>query len=89
MKSNSYMKCALAACAGGLLAFTAVAAPPPIVSDDPNEHEDAHGHELLSGTFERTDPSADLIARDAAVADIVSDAPFAKVIKNLAPAGRG
>ncbi len=87
MKSTNYMKYALAACAGSLMAFTAAAAPPPLVTDDP--HEDAHGHELPSGTLERTDPGADLIAHDEAVEGIVSDAPFAKVLKNLAPAGRG
>jgi hypothetical protein len=55
------------------------------VTDDPAQEE--HGHALLDRL--PRDPSADLKARDAAAAGIVSDGPSAKVIKNLAAAGRG
>ena len=43
----------------------------------------------LAQQFERLDPSADLMARDAATAGIVSDGPFVDVIKNLEVTGRG
>jgi hypothetical protein len=51
--------------------------------DDGAEHE----HSMLEGA--RRNPSAPLMARDAAAADIVSSEPFAKVTKNLAVAGSG
>ena len=85
MKQSNLFKLAFFVFISSLMTFPAGAAPPPLVTDDPNGE-----HELsLSGDLVRPDPSAPLIAHDAAVAGIVSDAPFAKVIKNLAPAGRG
>jgi hypothetical protein len=39
--------------------------------------------------LDRPDPNADLIAHDLATGDVVSDGPFAKVIKNLELRGRG
>ncbi|HEY5671292.1 MAG TPA: PA domain-containing protein [Anaerolineales bacterium] len=55
----------------------------PDVEDDGAEHE----HSMLDGA--RRDPSAALMAHDAATADIVSSGPSAKVTKNLAVAGTG
>ena len=46
-----------------------------------------HDHSMLDGT--RRDPSAPLLARDAALSDVISSGPTAKVTKNLAIAGRG
>ena len=71
-------------CLSGLVVFSAGASP--LVSDDPNEEE--HGLSL-EGQLVRTDPNAALLAHDAAVADIISNAPFAKVTKNLAPSSHG
>jgi hypothetical protein len=39
--------------------------------------------------LDRPDPNADLITHDLATGDVVSDGPFAKVIKNLELRGRG
>ena len=89
MKRSSIFHYTLATSIGSLLALSVAAAPPPVVTDNPDDHEDAHGLEVLPALLERSDPSAALDAHDAAVADIVSDAPTASVIKNLAPAGRG
>ena len=87
MKQSNLFKLAFFVFISTLMTFPAGAAPPPVVTDDPN---DEPGHELSPlGNFVRSDPSASRIVQDAKVADIVSDAPFAKVIKNLAPAGRG
>ena len=68
-----------------VFAFTASVglAHPGDEEDDGAEHE----HSMLEGA--RRDPSAPLMAQDAAAADIVSDGPFAKVTKNLAAAGEG
>ena len=52
-------------------------------SDAPGE-ETSHDHLTLP-----EDPAAPLAEHDAAVSDIVSDGPTAKVTKNLAVAGRG
>ncbi|NMT65006.1 PA domain-containing protein [Marinobacter orientalis] len=86
MKQLKAFKLALVVISG-FMAFSALAAPPPVVTDDP---DDEHQHVIsISDGLVRADPSAPLVAHDAAVADIISDAPFAKVIKNLAEAGRG
>ncbi|MCR8915717.1 LVIVD repeat-containing protein [Marinobacter panjinensis] len=73
------------------MAFSVLAAPPPLVTDDPHDesHDESPNLLSISDGFVRSDPSAPLMERDAAVAGIISDAPFAKVIKNLAEAGRG
>ena len=89
MNPRNPLKMWLAGSIGSLMVATVAAAPPPVVTDDPQAHEDAHGHAIVAEVSARSDPSAELAAHDAAVADIVSDAPFAKVTKNLAPAGRG
>ncbi|MDO3722142.1 hypothetical protein QVZ43_10450 [Marinobacter sp. chi1] len=73
------------------MAFSVLATPPPLVSDDPHEETHDESQPLLgiSDGHVRSDPSAPLMEHDAAVAGIISDAPFAKVTKNLAEAGRG
>ncbi|MDH3713851.1 MAG: hypothetical protein OET44_08410 [Gammaproteobacteria bacterium] len=53
------------------------------ITGDP-DHDDA-----IAGDLVRTDPSAAMIAHDAATANVVSGGPTAKVTKNLATAGRG
>jgi len=53
------------------------------ITGDP-DHDDA-----IAGDLVRTDPSAAMIAHDAATANVVSGGPTAKVTKNLAAAGRG
>ena len=70
----------------GLFASIAVAAPPPPEDDNPASSDAGLG---LLGDHHRSDPSAPMIQHDEATAGIVSDAPSAKVTKNLAPAGRG
>ena len=52
--------------------------------DDGAEFE----HSLLEGG-QRYDPSAELIALDAAAADVVSSGPFAKVTKNVSSSSTG
>ncbi|SFR44663.1 LVIVD repeat-containing protein [Marinobacter daqiaonensis] len=86
MKQLKAFKLALVV-VSSFMAFSASAAPPPVVTDDPDD-EPQHVPSIADDLV-RADPSAPLAAHDAAVADIVSDAPFAKVIKNLAEAGRG
>lgn len=66
-------------------ATMAIAASAP-ETDGPNEINDGS---VLSIDHHRTDPNAAMLQHDAATAGIVSSAPFAKVIKNLAPAGHG
>lgn len=49
-----------------------------------------HDHEPeLDDGLGRPDPSAPLAERDAVTGNIISEGPFAKIIKNLAVAGRG
>ena len=55
-------------------------------TDGPNEINDGS---VLSIDHHRTDPNAAMLQHDAATAGINSSAPFAKVTKNLAPAGHG
>ena len=81
MKPFSLFNFALATGIGSLLALSVAAAPPPVVTDNPDDHEDAHGLEIMPELLQRSDPSAALSAHDAATADIVSDAPTARVIK--------
>lgn len=60
----------------------------PLLGASADDHPDLL--EQHRGTLERPDPSAPLAAHDAATAGaVVSGSPFAKVIKNLATAGRG
>jgi hypothetical protein len=68
-----------------LAAGPAYAHPDGPVSDDPaiDQHAD-HDHLVPPA-----DPSAPLSVHDDAVQSVISDAPNAKVIKNLAVAGRG
>lgn len=66
-----------------LLGVSTVLAHDPDTADDGTEHE----HSMLEGA--RRDPSAALMAQDAATADIVSSGPFAKVTKNLAVSSEG
>jgi hypothetical protein len=68
----------------GLLSLAVIASPPPLTSDGPDDHG-----VLSRDRLEQVRPSSALEAHDAAVSSIVSSAPFAKVTKNLAPAGRG
>jgi hypothetical protein len=68
-----------------LVSATLVQAHGPDTPDDGTEHE----HPMLEGGGPRYDPSAALIALDAATADIVSSGPYAKVTKNMAVAGSG
>ncbi len=59
-------------------------------ADHPDGVTDGPDHQHLERLLgPRPDPSAPLATRDAAASDIVSSGPTAKVIKNLAVAGRG
>ena len=80
-------KIASATCLAGLVTVTVGASPPPLVTDDPNEADNELG---LGGQFVRPDPHAAMIEHDASVEGmVISDAPFARVTKNLAPSGHG
>ena len=84
MKPIKVIHLALAAGISGLVALSATAAPPEADTPDSGHNElSLHEHEHAA------DRNAAMIAHDAAVAGIVSEAPFANVTKNLAPAGRG
>ena len=74
-------------CVSALSAFVSIAGATNLPETDAPEGSQAGP--LLSLEHHRTDPNAAMIEHDAATAGIVSDAPFAKVTKNLAPAGRG
>ena len=74
-----------------IVAFGAATAIPLTVSAAGPETDGQALQELgqFRGAFARPDPHAPMILHDATTADVVSDGPFADVIKNLAPAGRG
>ena len=74
-------------CASALSAFVTIAGATNLPETD--TPEGSHEGPLLSLDHHRTDPNAAMIQHDASTAGIVSSAPFAKVTKNLAPAGRG
>ncbi len=57
------------------------------LADGPDDGGPTEETTMLDGS--RRDPSAPLIALDAAGADIISSGPSAKVTKNLAASGRG
>jgi hypothetical protein len=85
-KRNSKNKFLLIITLSLLMAFltgAAVLAHPDGEDDDGAEHE----HTMLDGA--RRDPSAPLVALDMAADNIVSEGPFAKVTKNLAPSANG
>jgi hypothetical protein len=84
MKPKHFLKFT---CASALSAFVSIAGATNLPESD--APEGSHGEPLLSFDHHRTDPSAAMIQHDAATEGIISDAPFAKVTKNLAPAGRG
>jgi hypothetical protein len=84
MKPKQFLKFT---CASALSAFVSIAGATNLPESD--APEGSHGEPLLSFDHHRTDPSAAMIQHDAATEGIISDAPFAKVTKNLAPAGRG
>jgi hypothetical protein len=65
--------------------FTVATAAPPEADTPDSGHE---AIELLEHSHD-VDRSAAMIEHDAATAGIISEAPFARVTKNLAPAGRG
>ena len=69
-------------------AFTVATAAQPEADTPGSGHEAIELLELLEHNHD-ADRNAAMIEHDAATAGIVSEAPFAKVIKNLAPAGRG
>ena len=83
MKINKLIK--FVYIAGLSCAFTVATAAPPEADTPDSGHE---AIELLEHNHD-ADRNAAMIEHDAATAGIVSEAPFAKVIKNLAPAGRG
>jgi hypothetical protein len=83
MKINKLIK--FAYIAGLSCAFTVATAAPPEADTPDSGHE---AIELLEHNHD-ADRNAAMIEHDAATAGIVSEAPFAEVIKNLAPAGRG
>jgi hypothetical protein len=85
MKFSKLIQPAMLAGLGGLLSFSVLASPTPLVSDSPDDLGDVLSRERL----EHSHSSGAMEAHDAAVSGIVSDAPFARVTKNLAPAGRG
>jgi hypothetical protein len=68
----------------GLLSLSVAASSPE--ADSQSDDHDGLG---LLGDHHRLDPSAPMIEHDASTAGIISDAPSAKITKNLAPAGRG
>ncbi len=74
-----------------IVAFGAATAIPLTVSAAGPETDGQALPELgqFRGAFERPDPHTPMMQHDAATAGIVSDGPFADVIKNLAVAGRG
>ena len=74
-------------CALALSAFVSIAGATNLPETD--APEGSHEGPLLSLEHHRTDPNAAMIQHDAATAGVISTAPFAKVTKNLAPAGRG
>ncbi|MDX1606749.1 MAG: hypothetical protein R3202_11190, partial [Candidatus Competibacterales bacterium] len=59
-----------------------VAASPELTGGHDPDHE-------VDGSFDRADPSAPLVERDATTDNVISSAPFAQIQKNLAVAGRG
>ncbi len=63
-----------------LAAMLAIGVVAPAATAD---HPDGDDH------LDRPDPNADLMALDAATGDVVSDGPFAKVVKTLELRGRG
>ena len=65
--------------------FTVATAASPEADTPDSGHE---AIELLEHNHD-ADRNAAMIEHDAATAGIISEAPFARVIKNLAPAGRG
>lgn len=72
-----------------LLAFSASCCLAATVAASP-DLTGGHDHEPeLDDGLGRTDPSAPLAERDATTGNIISEGPAAKIIKNLAPAGRG
>jgi hypothetical protein len=73
----------------GLLSLSVAASPLPVVTDGPDEHIDEHDNLLTRERLQAVRSDAALSHHDSMVNDIVSDAPFAKVTKNLAEAGRG
>jgi hypothetical protein len=74
-------------CVSALSAFVSIAGATNLPESD--APEGSHEGPLLSLDHHRTDPNAAMIQHDATTAGIISSAPFAKVTKNLAPAGRG
>ena len=66
------------------LAIVLLAFPAVVSADHPDD-----GLGDPPEALHRGDPSAPLLARDAATSDVVSSGPFADVIKNLAASGRG
>ena len=86
MTKNQFLRIVGVTCMSSLVTISATASP--VVTDDPNVEE--HEHSLsLGGHLVRPSPDAALLEHDAAVSGIVSDAPFAHVTKNLAPASHG
>jgi len=73
-----------------VLTLTLLLGPSTALAHGPDDPDDGseHEHSMLDGG-PRFDPSAALMTHDAAVADVVSSGPFAKVTKNLASSGRG
>ena len=84
MKPSRIIHFALAAGISSLVALSATASAPE--ADTPGDDHQEFG--LLEHNH-RADRNAAMIEHDTATAGIVSAAPTAKVIKNLAPAGRG
>lgn len=76
----------MAAALAGSVAL--LSAPTSYADDGPHLDDGVSAEQHLQDLFPR-DPDAHLSAHDAATANIVSDGPAAKVIKNLAVAGRG
>ncbi len=78
----------LAVCGSGAFAALFIVGATLVAADD-HPTLDIGGQDQPLLQRPQRDPDAALIAHDSATADIVSSGPSAKVIKNLATAGRG
>lgn len=87
MFSRRLIRRAASLCAGAFAALLIDGATLVAADDHPTLDNGGQDQPLLLSP--QGDPDAALISRDAATAGVVSGGPSAKVIKNLAPSGRG
>jgi len=87
MELHALIKLTTIGCLSGFMTATAIASPPPVLTDDPNEqtHEFSLGEQFVLPV-----PHEAMMEHDAAVEGmVVSDGPSANVTKNLALSGHG